>query len=64
MTNTRRGPGRPPIDPRILKVPVGYKLPHWLVEWMREQEKPASQLIEAALIEKHGLKSPVLIKKS
>lgn len=54
----RKGVGRPKIDPELLKIPVNYKLPRWLVEWLRNEEKPAAQLIEAALIEKHGLVRP------
>ena len=54
----REGAGRPPIDPQIIKVPVGYKLPRWLVEWLREQDTPAAQLIEDALRKQHKLKAP------
>lgn len=54
----REGAGRPPIDPQMVKIPVGYKLPRWLVEWLRKQEMPAAQLIEAALCAAHDLKSP------
>ena len=46
----RKGAGRPPIDPQLVKIPVGYKLPRWLVEWIRKQDTPAAQLIENALI--------------
>lgn len=54
----REGAGRPTIDPRMVKVPVGYKLSRWLVEWLREQDEPAAQLIEAALRWRHKLKPP------
>ena len=54
----REGAGRPPIDQRLVKVPVGYKLPRWLVEWLREQDEPAAQLIEDALRRRHKLKPP------
>lgn len=54
----RKGVGRPKIDPRMVKVPVGYKLPRWLVEWMRSQDKAQSLLIEDALITRHKLKPP------
>lgn len=54
----REGAGRPPLDPQLVKVPVGYKLSRWLVEWMREQETPSAQLIEAALMKTHKLKPP------
>lgn len=54
----REGAGRPPGDPRMVKVPVGYKLPRWLVDWLRAQETPAAQLIEYALRRRHKLKPP------
>ena len=54
----REGAGRPPIDPQMVKVPVGYKLPQWLVDWIREQDEPAAQLIEAALCKAHHLRPP------
>lgn len=54
----RDGAGRPPIDPQMVKVPVGYKLPRWLVDWLREQDVPAAQLIEDALRRRHKLKPP------
>ena len=54
----RQGAGRPPGDPDLVKIPVGYKLPRWLVNWLREQDEPAAQLIEKALIYKHDIKSP------
>lgn len=55
----REGAGRPSIDPKMVKVPVGYKLPRWLVEWLRDQDKPAAQLIEDALKRQHKLKAPL-----
>ena len=42
----------------MVKVPVGYKLPRWLVDWLREQNVPAAQLIEDALRRRHKLKPP------
>jgi len=54
----REGAGRPPLDPQRVKVPVGYKLPRWLVEWLRAQDTPAAQLIEAALVRRHKLTPP------
>ena len=58
----RQGAGRPPIDSRMVKVPVGYKLPRWLVEWLRGQDVPAAQLIEGALCERHQLRPPGVAK--
>ncbi|NIW47059.1 MAG: hypothetical protein GWN30_20615 [Gammaproteobacteria bacterium] len=51
--------GRPPKkDRRMVKIPVGYKLPRWLVEWMREQPESQAAIIEDAVMEKHNLKEP------
>lgn len=62
MTNNhggkRKGAGRPPINPQLVKIPVGYKLPQWLVEWIRKQDKPAAQMIESALCQVHRLRPP------
>lgn len=54
----RKGSGRPPTDPDLLKIPVSYKLPRWLVEWLREESAPASQIIESAILRRHKLKPP------
>lgn len=54
----REGAGRPPIDPQMVKVPVGYKLPKWLVDWIRQQDEAAAVLIEDALCKRHKLKPP------
>jgi len=58
----RQGAGAPRKDPQLVKIPVGYKLPRWLVEWLREQDGSAAVLIEDALKEKHGLVSPDKVK--
>ncbi len=59
----RPGPGRPKIDPQMLKIPVGYKLPRWIVEWLRNEVQPhgaasAAVMIEAALRAHYSLKPP------
>ena len=54
----REGAGRPPGDTALVKVPVAYKLPHWLVAWLRAQDAPAAQLIEDALRQRHKLNPP------
>lgn len=54
----REGAGRPPVDPQLAKIPVAYRLPLWLVEWMRDQDIPASRLIEDALMRRHKIKPP------
>jgi hypothetical protein len=50
--------GRPPGDPQLVKIPVGYKLPRWLVEWLRKQDESAANLIEDALRHRHNLRPP------
>jgi len=54
----REGAGRKPGDPRLIKRPVGYKLPQWLIEWIRLQDESAAVLIEDALCRRHKLKPP------
>lgn len=51
----RPGAGRYPAEPGQKKIPVGYKLTPWLVEWLRAQDRPAAQLIEEALVKAYGL---------
>ena len=53
-----RGAGRKPSPPELKKIPVGVKLPRWLVDWLRAQDEPAAQLIEDALRRRHKLKPP------
>ena len=50
-----RGPGRPAGSDRVM---ISVRLPIWLVEWLREQDEPAAQLIEDALRRRHKLKPP------
>ena len=33
----------------LVKIAVGYKLPRWLVDWLRDQPVPAAQIIEQAI---------------
>ncbi|OGO33085.1 MAG: hypothetical protein A2Z03_02135 [Chloroflexi bacterium RBG_16_56_8] len=57
-TTNPRGAGRKPAPPVLKKIPVGVKLPRWLVEWMRAQPESQSVLIEDALKVRHKLKPP------
>ena len=59
----RAGSGRRISDPQLFKIPVGYKLRRWLVEWLRAQETPAAQLIENALQRVYKLKAPDIKKE-
>jgi len=49
------GAGAPSKPPALVKVPVGLKLPRWLLDWMRQQDKSMAVLVEEALREKHGI---------
>jgi hypothetical protein len=55
----RKGAGRKPSPQELKKkIPVGVKLPRWLVEWMRAQPESQAVLIEDALKKRHKLKPP------
>lgn len=54
----RLGAGRPPMPPALKKIPVGYRLPAWLVAWMRAQPTSQAALIEDALREFYGIGPP------
>lgn len=53
-----RGAGRKPSPPELKKIPVGVKLPRWLVEWMRSRPESQAVMIEEALKRRHKLKPP------
>lgn len=40
------------------KVVYNTKLPKWLVDWLRNQDRPAVRIIEEALMEEYGLHPP------
>lgn len=53
----------PPFKPvELVKIPVGLKLPRWLVEWLQDAGPSKAFLIEQALCEKHKL-TPPKVKK-
>ena len=54
----RKGAGRKPSPPELLKVPVSIKLPRWLIEWMYGQDESRAVLIEEALKRQHKIKPP------
>lgn len=43
---------------RFVQMQYNTRLSHWLVEWLRAQDRPATELIEEALIEMYRLKPP------
>lgn len=53
-----KGAGRKASLPELKKIPVGLKLPRWLVEWLRAQNISQAVLIEDALKKRHKLKPP------
>jgi len=54
----RTGSGRRKVPPDLIKIPVCYKLPSWLVAWIREQDSAASSIIEESIINLYDLKPP------
>ena len=68
MTQDKPNKVGPPFKPPMLvKVPVAFKLPRWLLAWMRkysEQEGISmAAMIEEALTEKHGVEPPAIKPK-
>jgi hypothetical protein len=59
--------GPPFKPPQLVKIPVSFKLPQWLVTWMREYSDQEgismAVLIEEALTEKHGIAPPIIKEK-
>lgn len=49
---------RKKMDISIKKAPVCYKLPPWVIRWLRDQSNPAGRLIEEALKKHYGLTEP------
>ena len=47
--------GRPPKEPSRRRVKLSHTLDPEVVRWLRDQDVPASQLIEAALVEHYKL---------
>jgi hypothetical protein len=54
----RPGAGRKKIEPGRKKIPVSYKLPAWLVEWLRLQPESQASLIEKALVRQYRIVRP------
>ena len=53
-----KGAGRPHLDKRIVKVPVGLRIQSWLVDWMRAQPEAQAMLIEHALCKTYNIEPP------
>jgi len=59
----RKGAGRPPSDPLLKKIPVSYKLPRWLVSWMKKQGSSNAIIIEEAIVKHYKLTPPANLYK-
>jgi len=58
----RKGGGRPKgstISPHLKRVNLtGFRLPQWIVDWIKSQEKSGGRIIEDALVKYYRLKPP------
>lgn len=50
MNDAKRKPGRPRVDPALKRRRVNFTMHPWISDWLRAQKRPASKLIEEALI--------------
>ena len=50
--------GAPRKPPDLVKVPLGLKLPRWLLTWLRAQDESMAVVIEEALRDKYDIKPP------
>ena len=58
----RKGGGRPKgstISPHLKRVNLpDFRLPQWIVDWMKSQERSGGRIIEEALVKYYRLKPP------
>jgi hypothetical protein len=58
----REGGGRPKgstISPHLERVNLpDFRLPQWIVDWMKSQERSGGRIIEEALVKYYRLKPP------
>ena len=57
----RTGAGRPlgsKMDQRFRRDRLDIRLPRWLMRWLKGQRKPASRVVEGALVETFNLEGP------
>ena len=63
----RKGGGRPKgstISPHLKRVNLpDFRLPLWIVDWIKSQERSGGRIIEEALIKHYRLKAPAPIGK-
>ena len=58
----RKGGGRPKgstISPQLKRVNLpNFRLPRWIVDWIKSQERSGGRVIEEALVKHYKLKPP------
>lgn len=57
----RPGAGRKPgsmLPPDIRRQPLQFRLPGWLIKWLREQPESIGRLVERALVNYYDLEQP------
>ena len=52
--------GNPKAHPVLKKNPIAFKLPQWIIEWLRDQPISQGKTVEMALIAHYNLKEPDL----
>jgi hypothetical protein len=54
-----RGQGRKPLPEYLQRIKLNdFRLPRWIVQWLKSQPESGSHLIEKAVIEKYNLTRP------
>ena len=55
----RPGAGRPKAATHLKRVKLTpFRLPQWIVDWIRQQPKSGGRVIEEAMIHHYNLKEP------
>jgi hypothetical protein len=64
---SREGSGRPKgstIHPPLRRVSLtGFRLPQWIVDWLKSQEGSGGRIIEEALVKQYKLRQPAIKPK-
>lgn len=47
-----------PRNPEEIRQNVGFRLPRWIIDWLRRQPESQGQLIEKGLVKTYNLKKP------
>jgi hypothetical protein len=60
----RKGSGRPKgstIHPPLRRVGLtGFRLPQWIVDWLKSQKGSGGRIIEEALVKQYKLRQPAI----